>query len=63
MTECHRGIPGSGGGDDGGSLIAAFGSLLSGIAAVGTLLHAVHLSRQNRSNTAPDDAPSPATTP
>ncbi|MGW2722174.1 hypothetical protein [Streptomyces sp. NPDC001492] len=54
--------PGGSGGDDGGSLIAALGSLLSGIAAVGTLLHAVHLSRQNRSSAAPDDDPTPATT-
>ncbi|WP_405584808.1 hypothetical protein [Streptomyces sp. NBC_01092] len=52
-----------GGGDGPGSLIAAFGSLLSGAAAVGTLLHAVHLSRQNRSATATDDDPTPAPTP
>ncbi|WP_128432305.1 hypothetical protein [Streptomyces cyaneus] len=52
--------PGGGGGDGPGSLIAAFGSLLSGAAAVGTLLHAVHLSRQNRNATARDDDATPA---
>lgn len=55
--------PGGSGGDGPGSLIAAFGSLLSGAAAVGTLLHAVHLSRQNRTATARDDDASPAPSP
>ncbi|MFE0255482.1 hypothetical protein [Streptomyces sp. NPDC059010] len=38
---------GGGGGDGPATLIAACGSLLSGAAAVGTLLHAINLSRQN----------------
>ncbi|MFJ8538661.1 hypothetical protein [Streptomyces sp. NPDC093591] len=55
--------PSGGGGDGPGSLIAAFGSLLSGAAAVGTLLHAVHLSRQNRGAAARDDDTAPAPSP
>ncbi|MGW5471816.1 hypothetical protein [Streptomyces chartreusis] len=49
VTQTVIAVP-SGGGDggDAGTLISALGSLLSGAAAVGTLLHAVHLSRQNR---------------
>ncbi|MFI7410398.1 hypothetical protein ACIBU0_17225 [Streptomyces sp. NPDC049627] len=54
MTHTVVAVP-PGGGDGAGSLIAAFGSLLSGAAAVGTLLHAVHLSRQNRNAPAADD--------
>lgn len=55
-----------GGGSDSGTssastLIASIGSLLSGVAAVGTLLHAVHLSRQNRRPTTDEDAASAST--
>ncbi|MCL8017458.1 hypothetical protein [Streptomyces sp. AS02] len=56
VTQTVVAVPSGGGGSDGpGTLITAFGSLLSGAAAVGTLLHAVHLSRQNRSATAATD--------
>ncbi|SDM63797.1 hypothetical protein SAMN04487981_10282 [Streptomyces sp. cf386] len=55
VTQTVVAVPAGGGGDGAGSLITAFGSLLSGAAAVGTLLHAVHLSRQNRSAAATDD--------
>ncbi|MCF1598668.1 hypothetical protein [Streptomyces muensis] len=48
VTQTVVAVPGGSGGDGPGSLITAFGSLLSGAAAVGTLFHAVHLSRQNR---------------
>lgn len=60
VTHTVVAVPAGGGGDGPGSLITAFGSLLSGAAAVGTLLHAVHLSRQNRSATATDDDARPA---
>jgi hypothetical protein len=53
--------PGGGNGDDTATLFSALGSLLSGAAAVGTLLHAVRLSRQSRQATtdvAPGSAPS-----
>ncbi|WP_409471145.1 hypothetical protein [Streptomyces sp. HC307] len=56
-------MPPDGSGDGLGSVIASFGSLLSGAAAVGTLLHAVHLSRQNRNAAARDDDPAPEPTP
>ncbi|MGW6910193.1 hypothetical protein [Streptomyces sp. NPDC054940] len=55
VTQTVVAVPAGSGGDGPGSLITAFGSLLSGAAAVGTLLHAVHLSRQNRSAAATDD--------
>ncbi|WP_128432300.1 hypothetical protein [Streptomyces cyaneus] len=56
VTQTVVAVPSGGGGSDGpGALITALGSLLSGAAAVGTLLHAVHLSRQNRSATAATD--------
>ncbi|WP_327594379.1 hypothetical protein [Streptomyces chartreusis] len=49
VTQTVIAVPSDGGdGGDAGTLISALGSLLSGAAAVGTLLHAVHLSRQNR---------------
>lgn len=60
VTQTVVAVPAGGGGDGPGSLITAFGSLLSGAAAVGTLLHAVHLSRQNRSAAATDDDARPA---
>ncbi|MDO0913774.1 hypothetical protein QQM39_23980 [Streptomyces sp. DT2A-34] len=61
VTQTVVAVPPSAGGDGPGSLITAFGSLLSGAAAVGTLLHAVHLSRQNRSAVAAtDDDATPA---
>ncbi|GHH28082.1 hypothetical protein [Streptomyces lanatus] len=56
VTQTVVAVSPGGGGDGPGSLITAFGSLLSGAAAVGTLLHAVHLSRQNRTTTGPDGA-------
>ncbi|MCT9077139.1 hypothetical protein [Streptomyces fulvoviolaceus] len=52
--------PGGGSDDSGATLIAALGSLLSGVAAIGTLLHAVRLSRENR-RPGPDPAPAPST--
>ncbi|WP_254388873.1 hypothetical protein [Streptomyces sp. AC550_RSS872] len=61
VTQTVVAVPPGAGGDGPGSLITAFGSLLSGAAAVGTLLHAVHLSRQNRSAVATtDDDATPA---
>ncbi|MEV0642296.1 hypothetical protein AB0I77_46755 [Streptomyces sp. NPDC050619] len=63
VTQTVIAIPGGGGGD-GGVLIASIGSLLSGVAAVGTLAHAVHLSRQNRrATTGEDPAAAPASSP
>ncbi|GAA4045012.1 hypothetical protein [Streptomyces shaanxiensis] len=55
VTQTVVAVPSGGGSDGPGALITAFGSLLSGAAAVGTLLHAVHLSRQNRSAASTED--------
>ncbi|NUP19156.1 MAG: hypothetical protein HOZ81_24290 [Streptomyces sp.] len=57
MTKTVISVPETGGGDGGGpaTLIAACGSLLSGAAAVGTLLHAINLSRQNSRSAAATD--------
>ncbi|WP_145968913.1 hypothetical protein [Streptomyces hyaluromycini] len=51
--------PGGGDGGGGNDVVASIGTLLSGLAAVGTLLHAVQLSRQNR-RPDPESEPTPA---
>ncbi|MHC3469044.1 hypothetical protein ACYF6T_10040 [Streptomyces sp. 7R007] len=55
VTQTVVAVSPGGGGGGGSDLMTSLGSLLSGLAAVGTLLHAVQLSRQNResAHTAP----------
>ncbi|MDC0770211.1 hypothetical protein [Streptomyces sp. HD] len=60
VTKTVISVPENGGGDGGDgptTLISACGSLLSGAAAVGTLLHAINISRQNNRSAAATDEP------